>query len=88
MKYSETCHRTVILSYLVGPTILICNLDVLKNATPSGEGPREAVWGGRSYNGPKSTVVTFSFPVLLSLERRSAYQLPAQASVQEEGLIK
>ena len=47
LKYSETCHRTVILSYLVGPTILICNLDVLKNATLSvlsvlsGEGPRK-----------------------------------------------
>ena len=31
-KYSETRHRTVRLSYLVGPTILIGNLDVLKNA--------------------------------------------------------
>ena len=33
-----------ILSYLVGPIILICNLDVLKNATLSvlsGEGPRK-----------------------------------------------
>ena len=44
LKYSETCHRTVILSYLVGPIILICNLDILKNTTLSilsGEGPRE-----------------------------------------------
>ena len=48
-KYSETRHYTVILSYLVGPTILICNLDVLENATLSvlsGEGLRE----GRSSN--------------------------------------
>ena len=44
MKYSKTYHRTVILLYLVGPIILIYNLDVLKNtilSVLSGEGLRK-----------------------------------------------
>jgi hypothetical protein len=76
-----------ILSYLVGPAILICNLDVLKNATLSvlsGEGPKE---GGHLSNKPKSTAATCSCPILLSLKCCSAHQLPARVSVQE-GLIK
>jgi len=34
-KYSETYYRTVRLSYLVGPTILVCNLDILENTALS-----------------------------------------------------
>ena len=62
LKYSKACHRTVKLLYLIGPTILIYNLDVLKNAILF------ILLGVRAKgylsNKPKFIIVTYSFPIL------------------------